>query len=90
MKIFKSLENFSLLLKVISETIENESKEPNRRFLAVLLGTLDEDLLRNMLAVEWVKGVGHGIIRADYRSFLNKKQKEQGFLMSPHILTNEL
>ena len=52
MKIFKSLENFSLLLKVISETIENESKEPNRRFLAVLLGTLDEDLLRNMLAVE--------------------------------------
>ena len=52
MKIFKSLENFSLLLKVISETIENESKEPNRQFLAVLLDTFDEDLLRNMLAVE--------------------------------------
>ena len=89
MKIFKSLENFSLLLKVISETIENESKQPNRRFLAVLLGTLDEDLLRNMLAVERVKVVGDGIIRDDYRSFF-KKEKKQGFLMSSHILTNEL
>ena len=48
MKIFKSLENSCLLLQRISETIQNESKERNGRFLSMLLGRLDEDLLRNM------------------------------------------
>ena len=40
MKIVKSLEGPSLLIKVASETIKNEPKEQNDRFLDMLLGTL--------------------------------------------------
>ena len=38
-KIVKSLEDFSLLLKWVNETIQNEAKEENRGFLSTLLGT---------------------------------------------------
>ena len=37
-KIFKSLEDSNLLLKGVSETIQNEAKEQKRGFLSVLLG----------------------------------------------------
>ena len=39
MKIVKSLENSGLLLKGVSETIQNEAKEQNGEFLNMLLGT---------------------------------------------------
>ena len=65
MKIVKSLEDFGLLLKGVSETIENEAKEQIGGFLSMLLGTLDANLLRNVLT-------GKGIIRAGYG---NKKVK---------------
>ena len=39
-KIFKSLEVSGLLLKGVSETIQNEAKEKRRGFLGMLLGTL--------------------------------------------------
>ena len=39
MKIVKSLENSGLLLKCVSETIQNEAKEQNGEFLNMLLGT---------------------------------------------------
>ena len=61
MKMFKSLEDFGLLLKGVSETIQNEVKEEKRRFLGMLLGTLGTSLLGNMLT-------GQGIIRARYGS----------------------
>ena len=40
MKIVKSLENTSLLIKGVSETIKSEAKKQNGRFLSVSLGTL--------------------------------------------------
>ena len=39
-KIVKFLENFDLLLKRVSETIQNEAKKQKGWFLGMLLGTL--------------------------------------------------
>ena len=58
MKIVKSLEDSSLLLKGVSETIQNEAKEQKGGFLSILLDTLVARLLGNMLT-------GNGIIRQD-------------------------
>ena len=49
MKIVKSLEESGLLIKGVSETIENEAKEPKGKFLSMLLGTLGASLLGNLL-----------------------------------------
>ena len=49
MKIVKSLEEFVLLIKGISETIRNKAKEQKRGFLAMLLDTLSASLLENLL-----------------------------------------
>ena len=56
MKIVKSLEDSGLLMKGVSETIQNEVKEQKGGFLNMLLGTLGSSLLVNMLA-------GKGIVR---------------------------
>ena len=58
LEIVKSLEDSGLLLKGVSETIKNETKEQNGGFLSMLLGTLGASLLGNMLA-------GKGAIRAE-------------------------
>ena len=50
MKIIKSLEESSLLIKRISETIKKEAKEQKGRFLIMLLGTLAASLLDNLLS----------------------------------------
>ena len=57
-KIVKSLENPGLLIKRVSETIQNEAKEQKGAFLAMLLGTLRPSSLESLLT-------GIGIIRAD-------------------------
>ena len=44
MKIVKSLEDFGLLLKRVSETIQNKVKEKKGRFLSILLSTLGANL----------------------------------------------
>ena len=44
-KIVKSLEDSGLLLKGVSETVQNEAEE----FLSMLLGTLGASLLGNIL-----------------------------------------
>ena len=43
-KLVKSLEGSGLLLKGVSETIQNETKEQKGRFLSMLLGTLGGSL----------------------------------------------
>ena len=48
-KLVKSLEDFGLLLKGITETVQNEVKEQKGGFLSMLLGTLDASLLGNLL-----------------------------------------
>ena len=49
-KIVKSLEDSDLLLKGISEAIQNEAKEQKGVFLSILLGTVGASLLGNILA----------------------------------------
>ena len=49
MKIVKSLEESGLLIKGISETIKNETKEQKGGFHSVLLGTLSASILGNGL-----------------------------------------
>ena len=48
-KIVKSLEDSGLLLKGITESVQNEIKEQKGRFLNMLLGTLGASLLENLL-----------------------------------------
>ena len=70
-KIVKSLEHSGLLLKGVSETIQNEAKEQKGGFLSMLLGTLGASLLGNISAVKGINRAGEGVIRAGYG---NKRQ----------------
>ena len=49
-KIVKSLEDSGLLLKRVSETIQNKAKKQKEVFLSMLLSTLSPSLLGNILA----------------------------------------
>ena len=57
MKIIQALEDSNILLKGVTKTIKNETKEQKGGFLSMLLGTLGASLLGNLLA-------GKGIVRA--------------------------
>ena len=57
MKIVQALEDSNILLKGVTKTIKNETKEQKGGFLSMLLGTLGASLLGNLLA-------GKGIVRA--------------------------
>ena len=66
MKIVKSLEFSSLLLKGVTETVQNDAKEQKGGFLSMLLGTLGASLLGNLLTGKGINraGKGRGINRA--------------------------
>ena len=72
LKIVESLEDSGTLLKGVSETIQNETKEERGGFLGMLLGTLGASLLGDILSKGLSgKGViraGEGTIRAGYGS----------------------
>ena len=70
-RIAKSLEDFCLLLKGVSETIQNEAKEQRGGFLSMLLGTLAASLLGDILTGWRINRAGEGIVRASYG---NKRQ----------------
>ena len=57
MKIVQALEDSNILLKEVTKTIKNETKEQKGGFLSMLLGTLWASLLGNLLA-------GKGTVRA--------------------------
>ena len=57
MKIVEALEDSNILLKGVTKTIKNETKEQKGGFLSMLLGTLGASLLGNLLT-------GNGIVRA--------------------------
>ena len=44
-KILQALEDSNILLKAVTKTIKNETKEQNGGFLSMLLGTLEASLL---------------------------------------------
>ena len=58
LKIVQALEGSNILLKGVTKTIKNETKEQKGGFLSMLLGTLGASLLGNLLA-------GKEIVRAD-------------------------
>ena len=60
MKVVQALENFNILLKWVTETIKNETKEQKGGFLNMLLGTLEASLFGNMLAGKWIVRAGSG------------------------------
>ena len=64
-KTVKSGEEFVLLIKGASATIESEEKEQKRAFLDMLLSTLSASLLRNLLVGKGVIQAGEGMIRAE-------------------------
>ena len=57
MKIVQALKDSNILLKGVTKTIKNKTKEQKGGFLSMLLGTLGASLLGNLLA-------GKGIVRA--------------------------
>ena len=63
-KIVKSLEDSGLLLKGVTESVQNEVKEQKGGFLSMLLGTLGASLLGNLLTGKGVNEIGKGINRA--------------------------
>ena len=86
MKIIESLENSGILLKGVSKTIKNETKEQRGGFLSMLLGILGASLLSNLLTGG--KGImrvgegsvasrakGDGIVRAGEGNGSKKKTK---------------
>ena len=67
-KIVKSLKDSGLLLKGVTETVQNEVKEQKGGFLSMLLGTLGASLLGNLLTGKGIyrAGKGKGVVRAGY------------------------
>ena len=63
-KIVKSLEDSGLLLKGVTELVQNEVKEQKGGFLSMLLGMLGASLLGNLVTGKGVNKKGKGINRA--------------------------
>ena len=76
-KIVQALKDSDILLKAITKTIKNETKEQKEGFLGILLGTLGASFLGNtwtgkgMLRSCYGNREGKGILRADYRYLIN-------------------
>ena len=71
----EALENSGILLKGVSKTIENETKEQRGGFLSMLLGTLGASLLGNLLTGKGIMRAGDGIVRAREESGSKKNPK---------------
>ena len=72
-KIFQALENSNILIKGITKTVKNETKEQKGGFLSMLLRTLGASLLGNLLT-------GKGILRAGSgRPLSSTSKKERDF-----------
>ena len=65
MKIVQTLEDSNILLKRVTKTIKNETKEHEGGFLSMLLDTLGASLLGNLLSEKRIVRAGYG----------NKKRK---------------
>ena len=71
-KFVEALEDSNILLKGVTKTIQNETKEQKGGSLSVYLGTLEASLLGNLLA-------GQGIVRASsVRPLSSASQNKKG------------
>ena len=72
MKVIQALEDSNILLREVTKTIKNETKEQKGGLLSMLFGTLEASLLWNMLAGKGIVRAGSGnkkgkgIVRASY------------------------
>ena len=83
-KIIEALENSGILLKGVTKTVENETKEQRGGVLSMLFGTLGASLLRNLLTGgKGIVRAGDGIVRAGEGS-----KKILNSLVPFHLLTN--
>ena len=81
MKIVQALEDSNILLKGVTKTIKDETKEQKCGFLSMLLGTLGASLLGNLLTGKGIERVGSGyhskkgkgIVRAGYGNHSKNK-----------------
>ena len=73
MKIIQALEDSCILLKGVTKTIKNETKRQTGGFLSMLLGTLGDYLLGNLLPGKGTLRAVEGIVRAGYGSSIKKK-----------------
>ena len=73
MKIVQALESSNLLLKGVTKTIKNGTKEQKGGFLTMLRGTLEASLLRNLLSGKGVVRAGKGMLRVGYGLQLKEK-----------------
>ena len=84
MKIIETLENSGILLKGVTKTIENETKEQRGGFLSMLLETLGASLLGNYLTGgKGIVSAGEGVVRAG-----EGVKKKLNSLLPFHPLTN--
>ena len=60
MKIVQALEDFNILLKWVTRTIENETKEQKGVFLNTFFGTIGPTLLVNLLSGKRIVRAGSG------------------------------
>ena len=85
-KIVQALEDSNILLKGVTETVKNETKEQKGGFLSMLLGTLGASLLGNLLTGKgFVRGgsrnnKGKGVLRAGN----SNNNKGKGVLRAVH------
>ena len=77
MTVVQALENSGILLKGVTKTIKNETKEQKEGFLSMLFDTLGTsllgDLLTKHLSGKRTVRAGEGTIRAGYGSSIKKK-----------------
>ena len=73
MKIAQALDDSIILLKGVTKTIKNETKEQKGGFLSMFLGILGASLLGHLLTGKRTVRAGKGIVRAGYGSS-NKKR----------------
>ena len=83
-KIVQAPKDSNVLLKGVTKTIENETKEQKEGFLSMLLGTLGASLLGHLLTGKGIeravseKNKGKGIVRAG-RHLSSASQKQLDF-----------
>ena len=83
-EIIKSLKDSGLLLKGVSEIIQNEAKEQKEGFLSMLLGTLGASLLGNILAGKRMNRAGEGAIAKSVSEETKSKRQGRGILRASY------
>ena len=82
-KIIQAFENSNILIRGVTKTIKNETKEQKGGFL---LGTLRASLLGNLLTGKRILRAGQG--NKKRKGILRAGSGRMGFLILPHPFTN--